>query len=150
MEMAQRPLNGLVTQVLSAQYSGFTLVCDGIAWYGDLNNGTSGGGGGSCPGGFTSVNAEYCIETNENVGSPGTFWVASDASYAAGARLCSWSEWYMACNNTGGLSNMTNDKEWIDAEGLASTSARRAGASCTNCESWNVGTSSTFRCCYTK
>ena len=107
------------------------------------------GGGGSCPAGFTSVNDKYCIQTNEN--TPDTWWNANDACYAAGARLCSWGEWYVACNNTAGLNTMTDNQEWVDDASNGSSNAKVAGDGyCKAVGGPSDDSYEAFRCCYTK
>lgn len=74
----------------------------------------------SCPAGYSAINKEYCISTNEQTAA--TFYNAINAcrgSVASGeAHLCSWAEWYGACTQSGvspALTNMiTNGYEWVD------------------------------------
>jgi hypothetical protein len=107
-------------------------------------------GGNSCPNGFASVNNQYCIQTNENAAT--TWWSANDSCYAVGASLCSWGEWYAACNNTAGLNGMIDNREWVDNATNNSGSAKVVGdGSCTSeSDSNNLSYSRAFRCCYTK
>jgi len=109
----------------------------------------SSGGSGSCPSGFTSVNDQYCIQTSEN--TPDTWWNANDTCYAAGASLCSWGEWYAACNNTTGLNTMTDNKEWVDDATNGSGDAKVAGEGyCKAVDGQSDDSNRAFRCCYSK
>lgn len=67
-----------------------------------------------CPSGFVKVNRSYCIERDDNPSA--TLWIAMQECEDKGARLCTWHEWYYACQKTGlGLNQMTNNYEWINA-----------------------------------
>ncbi len=79
-----------------------------------------GSGPKACPSGYSAINKEYCISTNEQTGA--TFFNAiatCRGSVENGeAHLCSWAEWYGACTQSGvspSLTNMTaNGLEWVD------------------------------------
>ncbi len=109
----------------------------------------------ACPNGFTSVNDDYCINTDDN-GSVVTFWEAAAWCADQNAKLCSWGQWYYACQKSGlGLVNMTNNWEWIDAGQNHTDAAAMAGAG-GNCQQeqslsiLSIGSNVFARCCYQK
>jgi len=69
-----------------------------------------------CPVDFVPVNSGYCIERSEN---PPQNW-SSAAEYCSinqNARLCTYSEWMVACNHSSELNliDMVNGNwEWVD------------------------------------
>jgi len=108
-----------------------------------------------CPWGFVDVNDNYCIQQNENptIG----FYIAMKDCGDKNAALCTWSEWYYACQKTSlGLSNMNDNFEWIgDAANYTSSqvNARVAGSpTCQNPASIALTAASNkpYRCCYRK
>lgn len=67
-----------------------------------------------CPPGFTNVDPQYCIQTNDLPATMG-FFPAVEACHALGARLCTWEEFYFACTHLEGqLSGTFDGWEWID------------------------------------
>ncbi|MFI5203398.1 MAG: hypothetical protein ACHQF2_02790 [Flavobacteriales bacterium] len=103
----------------------------------------------TCPAGYTQVNEAYCIENIEHIAS--NFFNAVTTCYAANSRLCTWGEWYFACQQTGlGLVNMNNNYEWVETTGNSAGSANTVGSG--NCTAAALGSASglsrTFRCCY--
>lgn len=105
-----------------------------------------------CPNGFTPVNEKYCIQTDE---APvvTNFYDAALYCQSNGYRVCSWGEWYYACQKSGlGLLNMTNNFEWVNENCNAAGSALNIGNG--NCETSAPSSASTqlrrFRCCYSK
>ncbi|HLP10813.1 MAG TPA: hypothetical protein VK177_02715 [Flavobacteriales bacterium] len=106
-----------------------------------------------CPSGFVDVNAKYCIEINERDSL--NFYDAMKTCGDLNGKICSWSEWYYACQKTAlGLNDMTNNFEWID-DGANYTSsainARVAGSpDCVTPSSIPVNNTNLnkFRCCY--
>jgi len=111
-----------------------------------------------CPSGFTSVNSEYCIQTNMLDWTSRTWFNAITAcgDISGGSHMCSWAEWYNACTRAAslGLSNMTGYWQWMDDGVSANTYARVAGSGgCTSRDNKDVdvSTNSTYtRCCYDK
>lgn len=102
----------------------------------------------SCPNGFIKVNDAYCIEKDEH---NGTFWTAAMYCQNIGANLCSWSEWYYACQQSGslGLNSMTNNWEWIKwAKNEPNQAATVGNAGCTYTLHRLLTTNSSFRCCF--
>ena len=100
----------------------------------------------SCGTGFTDMGT-YCIQTNENAAK--TWYAASDYcnDTYAGARLCTSSEWYNGCMN-GGLTNITDDYEWVDSWTDSTNAFLRGNGSCTAVTYSTVADSAVpFRCC---
>jgi hypothetical protein len=68
-----------------------------------------------------------------------------------GARLCSWSEWYFACQQSGDLAlvNMTNNWEWIKwAKNEPYQAAGVGNANCTKTVHRSFVNLDFFRCCF--
>jgi hypothetical protein len=118
------------------------------AW---VESGSSGGGRTSCPSGFTLIGTSgsaeaFCISTSEETS---TTWLnATTACYNKSptrARLCSASEWAMACVS-GAPTGMTGSWEWV--ADLVNSNGNAMGSS--GCAS---STASSFpshgsRCCF--
>jgi len=140
-------INGATTQTLSGQFENISMVCDGTSWH--IENASSGivGGGGSCPSGFSSVNAQYCIETDEH--GSASWWNAVDACVDAGYKLCTWGEWYGACVNGVG-NDMTDDWEWVDDSAANSYPRYVGNGSCTVKGQQVITNSQPYHCCYYK
>jgi hypothetical protein len=115
----------------------------------------------SCPQGFVKANNEFCITPLEP--APVYFWSAIKNCGNKNARVCSWGEWYYACLKSDelGMSNMTDNFEWLDAGGnslaISSNTGLMAGDStCVKINSSitdsTVNTSQAnpkpYRCCY--
>ena len=104
-----------------------------------------------CPENFIEVNIGYCISIDEL--GIGTFHENAIACHNLNARLCTWSEWYYACqNNNLPLQNMTNNYEWIDTGGVINQGAKVAGnGSCSTNSAVNSLTNDySLRCCFEK
>lgn len=105
----------------------------------------------NCPVGFIVVNEKYCIQQNENAASD--FFTAVQNCYDQGARLCTWGEWYYACQNTNlALSNMVNNYEWVDDAANEDGSFRVSGAagSCTQNSATPATNNFFHRCCFSR
>jgi hypothetical protein len=105
-----------------------------------------------CPAGFVSVNDNFCIETAERPAA--AYLPAVNACYSINGRLCTWGEWYYACQKTSlGLSNMLNNYEYVDDTcNHANTVLIVGNGTCTTNFTnliTNTGTF-TYRCCYSK
>lgn len=125
----------------------FSVVYDGTAF--QLTAAPSS----TCPAGFVNVNGSYCIQQDEN--SAMLFWDANQHCASLNARVCSWGDWYYACQKPAlGLSNMTNNLEWVDdADDHASHASTVGNGSCTQNATSNtlvIPNSHSFRCCYYK
>lgn len=103
-------------QVVAPGTSGNVLTSNGTTW--SSQPPAAGGGRTSCPAGFTLIGTSgsaeaFCISTNEEASA--TWLNATTACYnktPTKARLCSASEWAMAC--VSGLpTNMTGNWEWV-------------------------------------
>ncbi len=104
-----------------------------------------------CPAGFSEINSQYCIEVNERPALD--FPDAAVVCGNAGGKLCSWAEFYAACERDSihGLNDMTGNYEWTNTTANGDDHVRMAGW--VNCRS--AGTNATisttpraFRCCY--
>jgi|GEM_PF-5291673 len=108
-----------------------------------------------CPSGFTAVNDEFCIETDENVAGSKTWFDAVAACVDLDAHLCSWAEWYGACQKSGLspalLNLMDGDHEWLDDVISIAPDGLQAGvsASCIGVSAQMISVSifASFRCC---
>lgn len=108
-----------------------------------------------CPNGFVVVNENYCIEIDERPAH--YFWNANRNCESIRARLCTWGEWYYACQKTGlGLVNMTTNYEFIDdGSDHISNVALVGSGNCTNMADITtvILTSSykrNYRCCFSR
>ncbi|MBL7965284.1 MAG: hypothetical protein JNM31_15720 [Flavobacteriales bacterium] len=104
-----------------------------------------------CPAGFAQVNANYCIQVQENAAADWT--AAAEVCGALDARLCSWGQWYNACVKATdlGLLNMVGDWEWTNGGANADTYVRVVGfGSCTQAATSGAWDSvpRTYRCCF--
>lgn len=129
--------------------------CDGSNWVT-----LSGGGGGgitSCPSGWTMIGdpgktTTFCIETNERTATnwDNAFTTCSNINDSTHgyAHLCTYSEWRNACMKGTGLSNMTNNWEWVADLGNGSNYGMVAGsAGCTNWYNYGTSGNYNYRCC---
>jgi hypothetical protein len=100
-----------------------------------------------CPSGFVQVNDSYCIEVNERQAS---FWNAIGVCNGLGARLCSWSEWYYACQKGGlGLTNLTNNWEWVNQGQNEPYTGKVVGSGkCNITTHQNLTANIYYRCCF--
>jgi hypothetical protein len=105
-----------------------------------------------CPTGFTDANDNFCIELNERTAA--SYLTAVNSCYSINARLCSWGEWYYACQKTSlGLSNMVNNYEYVDDTSDHSNTVLIVGSgSCTSTYTFLLTGTQThsYRCCYSK
>ena len=102
----------------------------------------------SCGTGFTDMGT-YCIQTAEaNSGTGLNWYAATDYCYDNyEGRLCTSSEWYAGCMN-GGLTNITDDWEWVDSWNANTSALRRGDGSCTDVDyAYAASNSYVFRCC---
>lgn len=104
-----------------------------------------------CPPGYKQMNDKYCIQTTRNTKK--SFWQATKICNDKGYHLCTYQEWYYACINNTGMSNMPQNFEWVHSTSNHNVHALKIGeaSSCTNADSET--TSSTglpmyYRCCY--
>ncbi|MBM3404671.1 MAG: hypothetical protein FJY10_07250 [Bacteroidetes bacterium] len=107
-----------------------------------------------CPSGYTSINSQYCIQTNMFDWTSRSWFGAIDICGDNGARLCSWAEWYNACVNGVGLSYMLNYLQWVD-DGVSTANYARVtgGTTCAarDNKDVDVSTNATYtRCCFSK
>jgi hypothetical protein len=121
-----------------------TLLYDGTS-YQIVSSGERG-----CPAGFTEVNRQFCIETNEH--PTATFFNAVAYCFGMNARLCTWGEWYYACQKSGlGISAMTNNFEWVDTAANEDGQVRVVGyGGCTGAGAPYATSIYTYRCCFSK
>jgi hypothetical protein len=105
-----------------------------------------------CPSGFASVNDIYCIEISERTGT--SYLGAVSSCYSINARLCTWGEWYYACQKTSlGLINMTNNYEYVDDTcDHTNTVLIMGSGACTTYSTYAIlgVTNYAYRCCYNK
>lgn len=105
----------------------------------------------TCPNGFIEVNDRYCIEISER--APKDFISAMSECQKINARLCTWPQWYYACQNSSlGLINMVNNWEIVDDTANHShTCVGVGGSGCTSQDS-SLGPAAAyyFRCCFSK
>jgi hypothetical protein len=117
------------------------------------------GGPLDCPDGYTEVNDNYCIETDQNPAGSTIWTTANSTCITANARLCSSGEWVHACQNSGslGLINLPPSPRGLEWLGDLSDGAKanRLGQSISSasCTAGNgVGSitldNSNFRCCF--
>lgn len=120
----------------------------------------------ACPAGFAEVNDGYCIEIDER--APARFYDAIETCGSINAKLCSWDDWYYACQKVDispALNDMTGVWEWVDAGGnnynpalSNSNTAHVVGETgCTNHFTEGIRIDATndfvllpYRCCYKK
>lgn len=106
----------------------------------------------TCPAGFEAVNDKYCIQKEEQTALN---WFEANVQCAElNAEICSWSEWYVACQKSSlNLSNMTDNWEWINDGGDdQSNHAKAVGeGKCTSDNSFKAELSTNaFRCCFSR
>lgn len=106
-----------------------------------------------CPSGMVAVNEQYCVEPNERPAS--NFFEAGLSCATVDRRLCTWGEWFVACQQASalGLVNMTNNYEWTNNTSNENNSVRITGQN--TCETVGNGLATgsiprTARCCYTR
>ncbi len=99
-----------------------------------------------CRPGYLAGNDKYCIDEAERAAQ--TYWDAVVDCGSDNARLCTFSEWYYACN-IGITAGATGNFEWIEYGGLNSGHVV-GSASCESMSTDAKGNSHTYRCCYSK
>jgi hypothetical protein len=86
----------------------------------------------------------FCIETTDRGGQ--NRYGAVDTCFNLGRRLCTGEAWMAACRNISGLSNMTNNWEWVsDLSRSDEQAAMMHSCADSNWSHWNSGRN--FRCC---
>ena len=82
-----------------------------------------------CDPGLVAVSEAFCIQPTEHGASD--FFTANANCAANGLRLCSWTEFIVACNKATelGLTGMLGNWEWTDDAVNENGSARIAGSS---------------------
>jgi len=132
--------------------------CNGTSW---TEFGSGGGGGGitSCPAGWTMIGdagktATFCIETNERSWADwhtaqSTCNGINDATHGR-AHLCTYKEWRTACERGTGLSNMTNNWEWVAdlySDGCYDGAIVADSGGCDELSDYDFTSTLAFRCC---
>lgn len=106
-----------------------------------------------CPLGFTPVNKEFCIQTDDN--SALGWFDAADVCRDMDSRLCSLSEWRAACTAIDlepPLVDMLNGEEWVDSISVETFFNGRF-SHFSNCDLVRAQTSpqgQEFRCCVSR
>lgn len=104
-----------------------------------------------CPSGSVAVNEQYCIEIAQH--DTAEFSTASVICGQQNGRLCTWSEWWIACYKASdlGLQDTVGDWEWTNNAANADNYVRVVGlGSCTHSATsggWG-SLQRSFRCCY--
>jgi hypothetical protein len=105
-----------------------------------------------CPEGLLQASQQYCIEVNER--GPSTFFDAALLCAENGLRLCTWTEFYQGCIESGtlGLQDMIGNHEWVDTAMNEDNYARVVGRlSCATSGGLAAGVGQArFRCCHTR
>ncbi len=104
-----------------------------------------------CPNDYKKMNDKYCIQKTRNAQE--TFWNATKFCNDNGYHLCTYQEWYYACINNSGMSNMPQNWEWVHTTSNHNIHALKIGntSSCTVTDSETTavtGLPMYFRCCY--
>lgn len=103
----------------------------------------------TCQTGFVEVSGTYCV--SEFRQGPGNFQENSMHCNSLNARLCSWAEWYYACEtNTTIIDMIFTGREWVDSGGTGDSNAKVAGNNSCKPHTYfsSVDGSAYFRCCY--
>jgi VCBS repeat-containing protein len=104
-----------------------------------------------CPSGTLAVGELFCIELQEHDSTD--FATAAIACGSQNMQLCTWGQWYVACNRATelGLQNMVGNWEWTNSPANSDGQVRVVGeASCTQAavtNGWDVE-SRFFHCCF--
>ena len=105
-----------------------------------------------CPDGFVDGNGSYCIEPNARGAE--LFYDAASTCNEINARLCSWGEWFYACNKSEVDFEHNSSWEWTNSNAITRTHVKVVGAS-SNCYSnaardseKSTGHQIPFRCCF--
>jgi len=113
-----------------------------------------GNGPAECPGGFTELNENYCIQSLQDTSGEVSWDTANATCIAANNRLCTAGEWVYACQ-TLFLTDLPSGLEWLD-DLDGGPNANRLGqavssASCTAGSSGSITlVDSHFRCCFSR
>lgn len=137
-------------QVVAPGASGNVLTSNGTTW---VSQAAAGGSGRtSCPANFTLIGTSgsaeaFCISSSQETSA--TWLNATTTCYnkSPKARLCSASEWAMACvAGASGPNNMTGHWEWV--ADLSGNNGQIMGYSGCDYFDHNVGGSYGSRCCF--
>lgn len=105
-----------------------------------------------CPTGMVAVNDQYCVDILES--DTTDFFTAGRSCVGQDKRLCTWGEWYGACQlgATIGMLNTTGNWEWTDDSANEDQCVRIVGyTSCSQSGTWGAyNTPQYYRCCYTR
>lgn len=103
----------------------------------------------TCPTGFTAVNDKYCMQNTER---NGLFFTALSTCVNEGYRLCTWAEWYYACQkNLPSLTFMTNNWEWVNSFQNEPDRGKVVGnGRCDISDGLVITTLRAYRCCFSK
>lgn len=106
----------------------------------------------ACPSGMVAISGQVCIDSVER--SPVDLYTAAANCAGANKRLCTWSEFYIACRQRTalGLQAMLNDWEWTDDACNEDNSVRLVGVNTCEVTSTRLasGPATSYRCCYTR
>ena len=106
-----------------------------------------------CATGMVAANEQFCVDLNER--APLDFFQAAIFCGNRSARLCTWGEFITACTKRVelGLTNATNNWEWVDDATNEDGSARVSGSNQCGSSGNGLVTGSVarnFRCCHTR
>lgn len=106
-----------------------------------------------CATGMVAANEQFCVELNER--GPLDFFQAAIVCGSRNTRLCTWGEFIVACTKRVelGLTNATNNWEWVDDATNEDGSARVSGSNQCGSSGNGLVTGSVarnFRCCHTR
>lgn len=101
-----------------------------------------------CPAGFKKINPYYCIQINRNTSA--SFWNSNKNCNDLGYHLCTFQEWYLACVNNSGMTQIPLNFEWTHTTGNHFTQALQLGGGslCTNTNTASPTNLTYYRCCY--
>ena len=108
--------------------------------------------GKKCPSGFSDANSSYCIETSPR--SSQLFYDAVETCNEMNARLCSWGEWFYACNNNEVEFTTNSNWEWTNSNKVTRVHVNVVGSgnncftNTTRSSEISTGHTASFRCCY--
>ena len=134
---AATPAPGMI-QWTGSDFEGY----NGSAWQSLTTAATA-----TCPSGMAAAGPSMCIETAERGAT--TWFTAATTCGALGYKLPTWGEWYSGVTNAAGLSDTTDDWEWVD--GGTSNTVRKVGNGGITNTANDTPTNSvdvTFRCVY--
>jgi hypothetical protein len=152
---AVRAWNGGV-ELYGTSYANGGVIC--------ASNNNCGYTSSACPSGFNDTGYGYCIQADKAMGGGVTnYYNANSVCSNLNARLCTPSEWYIACRN-GKANNMTSsvnpNSEWVsqlasdpnqgDGAIALGRNVGKDGTRCSGQEFQAVLNNVTFRCCRNK